>query len=181
MTIELCLGKDLDASVKVQRDSIHVPIMQVVAGELLKPGEHIGLRDGKAYKTDVKLLGNVDPVRTTCAIAGSRFWMWVYPGSIDSLTHTWTHQFIDSDISNSPLAIQNATAKIQAEAAALGMTYDELVEGATEYMRSGEYMCQGGRFEGCYLSDDFWPAFFAVFPEEAKEGRYLGSFFSCSC
>lgn len=77
------------------RDAIHLAVEQVVAGESLKPGDHIGFGDdGRVYKNNRKTnkkLGIVDPFICRNLFAGERFWLVVYPREITSLRHVWTH------------------------------------------------------------------------------------------
>lgn len=76
------------------RDAIHLATYAVVAGERLFPGQHIGVRDGdvlQAFSTAEKLLGIVDPFLKATVFPGQMFWMMLYPRSITSLRHVWTH------------------------------------------------------------------------------------------
>ncbi len=73
------------------RDAVHIAIAPVVAAVPLAPGEHIGiLPDGRAGRCD-KLLGIVDPFLPKHAEIGERFWLFLYPNSITSLRHVWSH------------------------------------------------------------------------------------------
>jgi hypothetical protein len=87
------LGTIINAGEK--RDAIHLAVEPVIAGERLVPGEHIFLRDGKAYgntgATGQNLLGIVDPFLTVPVAKGERFWLIVYPRQITSLRHVWAH------------------------------------------------------------------------------------------
>ena len=90
-----------------RRDAIHVAVAPVIAGERLLGGMHILLRDGKAYmdtkyvqdnpdipvvgvRTD-KTIGVVDPFFDECILPDQKFWLLLYPGSITSLRHVFTH------------------------------------------------------------------------------------------
>jgi hypothetical protein len=77
------------------RDAIHLAVDPIVAGEALRPGEHIGIIGGKAYSRyehrDIKLLGIVDPFLPREVQPGERFWLVVYPRQISSLRHVWEH------------------------------------------------------------------------------------------
>ncbi len=55
------LGITIDEHEK--RDAIHLAIEPVIVGEILYPGQNIGLRDGKeaSIPDDLKYLGIVDP------------------------------------------------------------------------------------------------------------------------
>ena len=49
-----------------------------------------------------------------------------------------------------------------------------------KYLKCGDYMCEGGRWEGVSLPDEFWPAYEIVTGKKVPDGN-RGSFFSCSC
>lgn len=73
------------------RDAIHVAVEPCIAGELLEPGEHVGIVDGFAYCNASNLVGIVDPFLEDAVDPGQRFWMLVYPRTITSLRHVWSH------------------------------------------------------------------------------------------
>ena len=56
--------------------------------------------------------------------------------------------------------------------------YDELMSAAENYQANNEYLCQGGRFEGKYLPEEFWTHWEVVTGQIAND---KGSFYSCSC
>ena len=86
---EANLGKLIDET--AQRDAIHVAIAPVVAAEWLETGEHVGLLpDGRASKRS-RRIGVVDPFLRESVAPGQRFYMVLYPKSITSLRHDWTH------------------------------------------------------------------------------------------
>jgi len=72
------------------RDAVHVAIVPIEAAVDLEPGWHVGIRDGKA--TTLKPhIGIVDPFLRGHVTRGERFWLCLYPGTITSLRHEWTH------------------------------------------------------------------------------------------
>ena len=74
-----------------RRDAIHVAIVPAVAGYLLFPGQRVGrLPDGE-FGITPEPIGIVDPFREDVVSAGESFWLCLYPGSITSLRHVWTH------------------------------------------------------------------------------------------
>ncbi|MCW5720736.1 MAG: hypothetical protein KIS86_06300 [Devosia sp.] len=74
------------------RDAIHLATEPVVAGERLHAGQHIGfLKDGTVGTAAKELLGIVDPFLASTLFPGDRFWLVVYPRTITSLRHVWTH------------------------------------------------------------------------------------------
>lgn len=91
------LGTIIDETAK--RDAIHIGVEPCIAGEVLIPGENIGIIDGKAYNSGCKLLGIADPFMKSNIKQGEMFWLLVYPRQITSLRHVWSHpDFSDSEI-----------------------------------------------------------------------------------
>ena len=85
------LGLGQIITTEQHRDAVHVAVAPVMAGVDLEPGQHVGLfADGTAKPTKPHI-GIVDPFLAERVAAGQRFWLWLYPGSITSLRHDWTH------------------------------------------------------------------------------------------
>lgn len=174
------------------RDAIHLAVEPVEAGERLKRGEHVYLRDGKAYgntgATGLNLLGIVDPFIDDAVQKGQRFWLVVYPRQITSLRHVWTHPaFPDAEVSATPKC-SYSERWIRDFADRVSLHYDVLMRGAADWVRSkgsdgkgwGEYLCFGGLLEGEYVPDEFWDHYDAVTGKTTPE-THRGSFFTCSC
>ncbi len=78
------------------RDAVHVAIVPVEAGEFLSAGQHVGIVGGLASSA-AKHIGVVDPFlpdrpsagRAVCK--GEFFWLMLYPGTVASLRHEWSH------------------------------------------------------------------------------------------
>lgn len=74
------------------RDAIHIAVAPVEAAEDLKPGQHVRIDDaGKAASTEFDSVGIVDPFLMTPVKAGDKFYLFLHPGSIESLRHEWEH------------------------------------------------------------------------------------------
>jgi hypothetical protein len=78
------------------RDAIHIAVAPVEAGEKLRPGERVGIKDGKAWGTD-PAVGIVDPFLLKDVRAGQRFYVFLFPGTITSLRHEWVHPAFDKE------------------------------------------------------------------------------------
>lgn len=83
---------------KKERDAIHVAVICVEAAMHLQPGDHVSVKiegDGKylAAKSGwgVQKVGIVDPFLPREVMRGQKFWLFLYPGTITSLKHHWTH------------------------------------------------------------------------------------------
>lgn len=108
------------------------------------------------------------------------FWLFLYPGSITSLRHDWTHSGLpDESLSVEPVPHRptlEAKAWIEKYAAGIGADYQEIMDAAANWVSSGEYLNHGPRFEGEHLPEGFWTHYELI---TGKKGE--GSFFSCSC
>jgi hypothetical protein len=74
-----------------QRDAIHVAVAPVVAAHNLNPGTHVSLDENGRAVMDGLCLGIVDPFLKGTVLAGERFWLFLYPGTITTLRHHWEH------------------------------------------------------------------------------------------
>ena len=76
------------------RDAIHIAVYPAIAGEDLEPGERVGfLDDGLMYchADDSKNIGIVDPFLHQGVGEGYKFWLCLFPNTVTSLRHVWTH------------------------------------------------------------------------------------------
>jgi len=76
------------------RDAIHVAIAPGKASERLVPGQHIGFTHPTSFESfgpSDETVGIVDPFLKESVEPGERFWVFLYPGTIESLRHVWTH------------------------------------------------------------------------------------------
>jgi hypothetical protein len=93
------IGKILDPGLEYNRDAIHVPIMPVIALEVLNPGDKVGLKKtGEVFgasKARTKPVGVVDPFLTAPVKVGEKFHCWIKPATVHKLWHEWTHPIFD--------------------------------------------------------------------------------------
>lgn len=88
-----------------KRDAIHLAVEPVTAGHDLKPGEKIGVYNGKAFSAgsilddgpddpdpiNITAQGIVDPFLPRGVEKGERFWFIMNPRMVSSLRHVWEH------------------------------------------------------------------------------------------
>jgi hypothetical protein len=77
-----------------RRDAIHIAVAPVTAAERLTPGQHVGLvQEGSVEMVGPcdNAIGIVDPFLAEEVEAGQRFWLFMYPNTVTSLRHIWTH------------------------------------------------------------------------------------------
>lgn len=76
-----------------RRDAIHIAVAPVIADEVLRPGQHVALVDGATdrIRAGFDAIGIVDPFLKGPVMPGQKCWLFLYPGTITSLRHLWTH------------------------------------------------------------------------------------------
>lgn len=170
------------------RDAIHLAVEPVIAGEHLKAGQDIGIRDGKAYASDVELLGIVDPFLDLIVQPGQQFWLIVYPRTITSLRHVWEHPaFKETDLQKRVIAEQVALRLtsggsmewLKNFADGRGVDYEEMMEVAKGHSKGGYDYITVGEMD-TDVPDEFWDHYERVTGEMVATDQ-RGSFFSCSC
>lgn len=189
-------GRLVPADFPDERDAIHIATAAVFATEDLNPGDHVGFvtkDNDKMGRSEIAPLGIVDPFLPKPVKKGERFWVFLYPGTIQSLRHNWSHPSFDVR-QQLIRTIEETPAKKRMKAFACELsgghdyagnsygevTFEELIDRATCYVNGGEYWSEGGRFEGQGLYDEFWGDFEELTGLKVPEGdRY--SFFNCSC
>lgn len=163
-----------------ERDAIHVAVAPVIAACRLSPGQRIDFvsKDDRERVCAALFnpVGIVDPFLNAHVVIGDRFWMFLFPQTITSLKHNWTHPAFDA-----PTLLSLAHEDwIRNFAASIPLDYDELMQGAREWLRDKEYLCFGGLLEGYSVPDEFWDHYEKVTATVVTpENR--GSFFTCSC
>jgi hypothetical protein len=89
MSEDLNLGKIITS--EQPRDAIHIAVAPMTAAERLSPGQHVAVIGNEAWGSSGETVGVVDPYLKAAVKKGQRFWLFLYPGSIRSLRHEWTH------------------------------------------------------------------------------------------
>jgi hypothetical protein len=188
------LGTVLD--VTAGRDAVHIAVLPIIAGETLLPGQRVAVEDGLAWNVNLagpkfKQLGVVDPYLNAPVHKGDRFYLFLMPKSITSLRHVWTHPDFADEEAGQPRVelVKDALRKRTAEmwirdyAQRLGLSYEELMSAAREWLTKGRRHVFHGHDtpDICYSeSDEFWRRYETVTGEDvAEDDRH--SFFRCSC
>lgn len=201
-------GKLVPEDFPDERDAIHIATAAVYAEHGLNPGDHVGLSktserpDVMGYSDDP--LGIVDPFLVKPVKKGERFWVFLYPGSIRSLRHNWSHPDFDTRIARAVaerLIESPAHKRMKAFAASLDwesyndedsrrwfsglqrtgpITMEEVLNHAKEWLTDEQFWCEGGRFEGQDLYPEFWDDFETITGIEAPDKK-RGHFLTCSC
>lgn len=184
-----------------ERDAIHIATAAITAVEDLEPGDHVGFvtkSQSEMGRSEIAPVGIVDPFLTKTVLKGEKFWVFLYPGTIASLRHNWSHPSFDvrqkliqaievppevkrmKDFAKSLPANGHYDDKDNWIEDGGEIQYEEIIDRATAYVNGGEYWSEGGRFEGQGLYEGFWDDFEKITGLTVPTGeRY--SFFSCSC
>lgn len=167
------------------RDAVHIAIVPVVATQYLEPAQNIGFK----YNDIIHVgevdnpIGIVDPFLTEAIRPGERFWMFLYPNTITSLRHDWTHPaFCDLNTSEAESYLRNF-----AERANIG--YQFMLDTMAMYLRDGKAWIQYGSeaARDAYENidkDELWKNFNIVtgINTEARHNKDFDiSPFCCSC
>lgn len=178
----LGLGTILDKnSPNVRRDAVHVAVNPITATQRLRRGQRIkvvNVVETIPSKADEDYTGIVDPYLDKPVVnEGETFYLWLKPGSITSLVHSWTHKDLDADtVVESPK--EKSTKWIEGYAKTLGFSGDALITYADSYLKFGNYVNTGEM--QLYLDDEFWDHYEVVTGNKVDENKRY-SFFTCSC
>ncbi len=92
------------------RDAIHVAVAPVVAACPIRPGSHVWMTpEGLASwgnREDGNTIGIADPFLTEEIQKGQSFYLFLYPGTITSLRHMWSHPAFATKV---PIVIKEVT------------------------------------------------------------------------
>lgn len=178
------------------RDAIHLAVEPVTSDETLYPGQHIGVVDGKA-STLVEKIGIVDPFISGPIYPGESFWFVVYPRTITSLRHVWSHPSFP-ETSAEPVAVKPPKPSVDKVAAVEYLKeyvngydyYDsnrdpiDLMRRCTEFAENAlsqdgdEYFIVYGNDASGNIPFEFWDHVYALTGRRPKNPP---QWFSCSC
>lgn len=179
------------------RDAIHLAVEPVIAGERLNPGEHIFLRDGKAYgntgaTNNPPLLGIVDPFLEDKVNAGQPFWLVIYPRKITSLRHVWSHPALADEVAADVAGPDKAASEDWLRNwcnSNDAPDYETLMDGLLGKMpededygyvgvrHEGDYLISIGSDAHCDIPSEFWTHVEIVTGQKFEHATH----FSCSC
>lgn len=181
---QFLIGKLIDG--RGDPDAIHIATMPVTAAETLKPGQHIGFAAGGYMVTATPpepyvLIGIVDPFLAEDVTKGQRFFMFLYPNTITGLRHVWTHPAVSKD----GMGVGTASERwLRDFANEVDADYHEMMQVAASHCDTkerwgGDYLIDGGKWEGQTTPVEFWEHFHNVTGKKPKNGPH--GIFSCSC
>lgn len=161
-----------------ERDAVHIAIFPAIAGEKLYPGQHVYLLNGKAVLGAANTLGIVDPFLKEPVYPDTKFWLCVYPNTITSLRHNWTHPAFARPIKNldsDSEQVKESKRWLEEMAEHGYVTYEELLDMADKReFRFGTEMYD-------YPKEQFWQHYQIVTGQVVGISVIEDTYFSCSC
>jgi hypothetical protein len=125
-----------------QRDAIHIAIASVTSDEALYPGDHIALVEGTIDKVqslrgaeNEVAIGIVDPFLSGRVNPGQHFWLLLYPQTITSLRHEWTHPAFAAVVDR----VAASRQWLRDKAGRMGVAYEDLIEVTTRQEYRGSF------------------------------------------
>lgn len=165
---------------EAHRDAIHVAVAPMVAAHELQPGDHvsfIGLGDTNKMGRGDAPIGIVDPFLRNPVRAGETFYLFLYPGTITSLRHEWTHPVIQARKLFDPN--KESIAWLTAAAEDFKLSFEEMMQAAKNHIEHGEWLTTGLETPDIDM-DLFWMHYEKVTGERVK-AKDKTTFFSCAC
>lgn len=100
---DIGLGKIITTEQK--RDAVHIAVVPVTAAQVLRPGDSVGLKNEKGsgwvgLVDEDEQIGIVDPFLRFNVYQGQKFWLFLFPGTITSLRHDWTHPAFEEEVAD---------------------------------------------------------------------------------
>jgi hypothetical protein len=141
----LKLGLIIEAGREAFRDAAHIAVAPIKSGaSRLSAGDHVKLAaDGRAITTAGEdTIGIVDPYLHTIVHENDTFWLFLYPGTITNLRHSWSHPAFAEEVAGMngvhvpPL---EAVAEMKALLREWGMyrSYDNVMLDADVWVKAG--------------------------------------------
>lgn len=184
MSTELNIGKRLNHG-EHQRDAIHIAVAPVVAGETLNPGERIGfLPNGKVGKGAEDVVGIVDPYLDYSVYENEQFWLFLFPNTVTSLKHFWSHPAFPDEKKISVTSIRDSRKWINDFATELNQTPDKLMEAAKFWVTNNDFTYDNSEnYKEVEYSKWklFWHHYEVVTKTKLHPSVEKRSFFTCSC
>lgn len=172
------IGKILDSL--LEKDAIHIAVAPVIAGMLLHPGQHIGFDSQSLMRValgGIKAIGIVDPFLKQTVRIGQTFWMFLYPNTITSLRHNWTHPAFEKQELNNLTSSQEERIKFSRDwlenwGNSVGISYAEVLEAA-----EGDHIFDSSNID---VPEGLYDHYEIATGKKISERDRL-AYFSCSC
>lgn len=93
------MGRPIPKDMHVGRDAVHLGTFTATCAEKVWPGQHVAaLTSSTVDPNGAKKVGIVDPFLNLPVNPGTKFLVLMYPRSLASLNHVWTHPDVPDEI-----------------------------------------------------------------------------------
>lgn len=171
-----------------ERDAVHIAIIPVIAVEMLPPGQHVGLWNNNYLSIEIPLvgvchnpIGIVDPFLKRDVQKGQKFWLFLYPNTVTSLKHHWTHPAFKDQvpIPDLPEDVEESKRWLEEFAASGYVTYERLMEMAEE--RHFTFRTEMYDYHDDASKLKFWRHYERVTGNSVPDFIIENTYFGCSC
>lgn len=169
---------------EMARDAVHVAVVPMLAAISLKPGQHVGTDGHGRISASEPHIGVVDPYLRAPLKAGDRCWLFLYPGSITSLRHEWTHPALGATAAPAS-GSKSASEQWMRKWAMEHVSEDYYGEGKKSEDDALKYAIEAGRnqhigpYESArdYIDNEWWSHWEIITGQRGDRDAY----FSCGC
>ena len=166
------------------KDAVHMAIVPVEAHTYLRPGDHVSVNsNGTKTSSSGENVGVVDPFLKKPVLKGQTFWLFVYPGSITSLRHEWTHPKFNKR--DEPSAEQRAESEAwlrefcsQADCPGYERTIEKALDNGDSF--DSDYLYFKDEDAHGEIPDEFWNHLEIVSGRKFHKNE-RAKYFTCSC
>lgn len=170
------------------RDAVHIAVAPVQAATDLWPGDHVRVTEGvtasPAGAGNKEAVGIIDPYLTKPVKPGEWCWVFLYPQTITSLHHLWSHRAFPQTAPPPLVAetekVTQAKAWIVTFADSINQDYDSLMEAANLWVDVEEYTYDNSEsYKNIPYQD--WEMFWAYYTTITGKAGGQEAPFTCTC
>lgn len=160
------------------RDAIHIAVAPCVAQYEMWPGSTVTADGIPVPLGHNKAVGIVDPFLREKVANGQKFWICLYPYTVTSLRHTWTHPAFPASAASTDDSKAKSMRWLREFAREHDdFSVDDLIDAATNRNVDGDYLSFGDDIYG-EIPDEFYDHV------EVVSGKIITNrpkYFSCAC
>lgn len=173
------------------RDAVHVAVLAVRASQKLEPGQPVGLRSSTEGEhlalKKINPIGIVDPFLDRNVQIGERFWLYLFPRTITSLRHNWTHPDFPNENIESDALYRAPVQKFASERWLRDFvsekdvgSYESLIEAVGHFKGGTEWLTIYGSEARGDIPPEFWDHVEVVLSRKISVEK-RAKHFTCSC
>lgn len=150
------------------KDAIHIAVLSVTCNSPVNPGQNVGIEGENIISLNNHFIRIVDPFLKEKVKPGKKFWLLLYPNTITSLRHEWTHPIFEKE--ESVKYLQNVADQ-------LGVSYLTLISSLITDNYKGSFRININNTE---LEPEIWSHLKITTGVDIPEEKRI-TFFKCAC